>query len=86
MAGKLLAVWKKNNSELKSDEMLKSLHNYFYQCKNIPDDWHKNKMNLAHIVTQFNTINAILKSGPKKKGQLQQDLMGMDYEQKPSDV
>jgi hypothetical protein len=87
MAGKLLSVWKKNNPELKSEEMLQSLHNYFERCKNIDDPWHKDRMSLAHMVSQYNTIANILKAGPKKrKLSGQQDLTEQDHNLKPSDV
>jgi hypothetical protein len=88
LAGQLLGLWKKQNLDLDSDEVLKSLRGYFERCKNIPDDWHRNKMSMGHMVCNYNEINNILKNGIKKNVllPLRQDLTVQDHHLKPSDV
>lgn len=76
MASKLIEAWKKDHPEQNADDTLKSLHTYFEACKNIPDNWHRDKMSLCHIVNQFNVINSILKSGYKVNGSEQLDIHG----------
>lgn len=72
MAGKLLAVWKKDYPDLNSDETLLSLRNFFERCRNIDDKWLRDKMSLTTMVTEYNSII-------NKLNRIPFDSTNMDY-------
>ena len=65
-AGKLLKVYKDKYPKATSDEIIKSLRQYFNQCVAINDTWLKSNMSLPIIIDKFNQINHILKNGSQK--------------------
>ena len=80
MAGKLLSTWKEEYPDLNSEEMLRSLHDYFEKCKNVPGTWLRNNMSLGLMVSKHNEIEASFKNPKNARVLLPQDLSNMNYE------
>jgi hypothetical protein len=66
-ASKILGIYKKKYPAATSEETLKALKQYFFECVNISDAWLKTNMSLPIIVSKFNQISKILKNGTAKK-------------------
>ncbi|MBK8947181.1 MAG: replication protein [Ignavibacteriae bacterium] len=51
------------NKNLNSEETLKQLKNFFFQCCLIPDQWYRENMSLTLINSKFNEIRSIIRRG-----------------------